>query len=461
MQRKIVYYLPAMKIIALLLFLGMANFIFADDELYQHEHPQPADPSQESHQHAAHDMNHASYATINGGPYRSMHEIGSGTSLQPASSPMPAWHFNPDDWMLMVHGDLKITYNNQGDPRGVDKFEAEDWVMIMAEHSAGPGSLMLRGMFSGEPWTTPDGGFPQLFQTGELFEGRPIVDAQHPHDLFMELAASYSLAFSDLFAINIYGGPVGEPALGPVAFMHRVSAAENPTAPLAHHLQDVTHITHGVITAGVTAGLFRIEGSVFHGAEPDENRTDIEMGKLDSWSSRLWYTPTKDWALQVSYGHLADPEAIEPGDINRTTASISYNRSWLDGNWATTLIWGHNQEEHHTLNSYLLESTVNFFQKNYFYTRLELADKTDVLFEENIFGKPGLTVRPPELDEPLRVGAFTFGGVRDVFAHPKFIAGIGGDFTFYHVPGSLESVYGSNPTSFHIFLRFRPSVVHH
>jgi len=452
-----------MKLIAAFLFLGMANFLFAEDELYQHEHSQPAAQTQESHEHM-HDvdhMDHASYTTINGGPFRSMHAMGSGTSLLPASTPMPAWHFNPDDWMLMVHGDLKITYNNQGEPRGVDKGEAENWLMIMAEHSAGPGSLMLRGMFSAEPWTTPDGGFPQLFQTGELFEGRPIIDAQHPHDLFMELAASYSFAISDQFAINLYGGPVGGPALGPVAFMHRSSAAENPTAPLAHHLQDVTHITHGVITAGVTAGLFRVEGSIFHGAEPDDNRTDIEMGKLDSWSSRLWYTPTKDWALQVSYGHLANPEAQEPGDINRTTASISYNRSWLDGNWATTLIWGRNKEEHHTLNSYLLESTVNFYKKNYFYTRLELADKTDVLFEENIFGKPGLTIRPPLLDETPRVGAFTFGGVRDILVHPKFIAGLGGDLTFYHMPDSLESVYGSNPTSFHIFLRLRPSVLSH
>ncbi|MFY9554153.1 MAG: c-type cytochrome [Blastocatellia bacterium] len=418
--------------------------------------------------HSGHDMN-AMMSTITGGPFRSMTAIGSGTSLMPASTPGYMWHLMKNDWMIMAHGDLKVGFNHQGGPRGVNKAESQNWFMLMAERQAGPGKLMLRGMFSAEPWTTPRRGFPELFQTGETFEGRPIIDAQHPHDLFMELAAAYNIQLSEHVTLNFYGGPVAEPALGPVAFMHRMSGSENPAAPLGHHWQDSTHITHGVITAGVTAWRFRIESSLFHGAEPDENRKDIEMGKLDSWSGRIWFTPTPNWAMQFSYGHLVNPEAIEPGNLKRLTASISHDRSWDDGNWATSLIWGRNHERHGNSNAYLLESTANFLDKNYLYTRLELVDKLGLL-EENIFGRRGLDEFHPigngielsnHFDQSFRVGAFTFGGVRDILADSKLRVGIGADVTFYHVPDGLKPIYGSSPTSFHVFLRIRPGKMKH
>ncbi|HXG66757.1 MAG TPA: cytochrome c, partial [Blastocatellia bacterium] len=162
--------------------------------------------------HGAHDMS-AMMSTITGGPFRSMHAIGSGTSLLPASSPGYMWHWSKGGWMIMAHGDLKVGFNHQGGPRGVNKAESQNWLMLMAEGNAGGGRLMLRGMFSAEPWTAPRGGFPQLFQTGEAFEGRPIIDAQHPHDLFMELAAAYTVPLSERASIHLYGGPVAEPAL--------------------------------------------------------------------------------------------------------------------------------------------------------------------------------------------------------------------------------------------------------
>jgi hypothetical protein len=416
----------------------------------------------------AHDMA-AMMSTITGGPFKSMSAIGSGTSLQPSTSPGYMWHWMKGDWMIMAHGDVKLGLNHQGGPRGINKAESQNWFMVMAERQAGSGRFMLRGMLSAEPWTAPRRGFPELFQTGETFKGRPIVDAQHPHDLFMELSAAYNISLSEHVALNFYGGPVAEPALGPVAFMHRMSAAENPAAPLGHHWQDSTHITHGVLTAGITAWRFRIESSLFHGAEPDENRKDIEMGKLDSWSGRIWFTPTPDWSMQVSYGHLVDPEALEPGNLRRMTASISHNRSWEDGNWATSLIWGRNHELHGNSNSYLLESTANFLDKNYVYTRLELVDKPGLL-EENIFGRRGLDEFHPigngfevgeRFDQFFRVGAFTFGGVRDIVAAPKMRIGIGADVTFYHVPDGLKPIYGSSPTSFHLFLRVRPGKLSH
>jgi hypothetical protein len=179
----------------------------------------------------------AMMSTITGGPFRAMTAIGSGTSLVPASAPGYMWHWMKGDWMLMLHGNLIAGFNHQGGPRGVNKAESQNWLMFMAERPAGGGQLMLRGMFSAEPWTAPRRGFPELFQTGETFKGRPIIDAQHPHDLFMELAAQFTLPISEQVTINLYGGPVGEPALGPIAFMHRPSAMENPAAVLGHHWQ--------------------------------------------------------------------------------------------------------------------------------------------------------------------------------------------------------------------------------
>jgi hypothetical protein len=427
-----------------------------------------------SGKHGGHDAN-VMMSTITGGPFRTMTAIGSGTSLVPATSPGYMWHWMKGDWMLMLHGNLIAGFNHQGGPRGVNKAESQNWLMFMAERPAGGGQLMLRGMFSAEPWTAPRRGFPELFQTGETFKGRPIIDAQHPHDLFMELAAQFTLPLTEQVAIHLYGGPVGEPALGPIAFMHRPSAMENPAAVLGHHWQDSTHIAHGVFTAGVTAWRFRVEGSIFRGAEPDENRKDIELGKLDSWSGRIWFTPTPNWTMQLSRGHLTNPERLVPGDLDRTTASIHHNRTWADGNWASSLIWGRNHEAHGNSNAYTFESTVNFREKNYLYTRLELGDKNGLL-QENIWGRPGLVadhsiddvdhIAGSELHDEIaerwfRVGALTFGGVRDIIAKPKLRVGIGADMTFYHVPDGLKDIYGSQPTGFHVFLRFRPGKMEH
>ncbi|MFL6277002.1 MAG: hypothetical protein ACJ74G_17590 [Blastocatellia bacterium] len=439
--------------------------------------PAAAQPSMHEHHQdmdGSHIMN-AMMTTITGGPFKSMTAIGSGTSLMPSSSPGYMWHWMKDDWMIMAHANLVAGFDHQGGPRGVNKAESQNWFMLMAERPVGGGQLMLRGMFSAEPWTAPRRGFPELLQTGETFKGRPIIDAQHPHDLFMELAAQYTLPLAEYVSINLYGGPVGEPALGPVAFMHRLSAMEAPAAVLGHHWQDSTHIAHGVFTAGLTAWKFKAEGSIFRGAEPDENRKDIEMGKLDSYSGRLWFTPTPDWTMQVSYGHLTHPELLEPGNLNRLTASIHHNRSWSDGNWASSLIWGRNHEEHGNSNAYTFESTVNFLDKNYLYTRLELGDKLGLL-QENIWGRQGLVsdhgisdlTGPGEIDlhndladHWFRVGAFTFGGVRDIIVEPKLRVGIGADVAFYHLPDGLKPIYGASPKSFHLFLRIRPGKMSH
>jgi mono/diheme cytochrome c family protein len=405
-----------------------------------------------------------------GGPFRTMAAIGSGTSLMPAVSPMSAYHWMKDDWMLMLHFNAFAGVDHQGGPRGVTKAESINWGMFMAEHPVdGGGSILVRGMFSAEPFTSGNGGFPELFQTGETWRGRPIIDAQHPHNLFMELAATLTMPLAEHASVFVYGGPVGEPALGPVAFMHRESASENSSAPLGHHWEDSTHISFGVFTAGVNFWKFRVEGSVFRGEEPNEHRKTIQLGTLDSYSGRIWFTPTPNWAFQFSHGFIHRPEILEPGNVDRTTASIAYTRPWQDGYWATSLIWGRNHEQIGDSNAYLVESTANFLNKDYLYTRLELVDKPGLL-EENIFGRAGLDSFPSDSsgfaadrhsEQFFRIGAFTFGGVRDIIAHPKLRIGVGADVTFYHVPDALQGIYGSSPRSFNVFIRFRPGKMSH
>jgi hypothetical protein len=386
----------------------------------------------------------------------SMGEMGSGTAWQPSSGPMSMYHRVAGNWLLMFHFNLTAGLNRQGGPRGVTKFDSQNWFMPMAYHKLGRGTLQLRGMFSAEPFTFPPGGSPLLFQTGETYKGQPLIDKQHPHDLFMELSAQYTLPVGERGTWFTYFGYPGEPALGPVAFMHRMSASENPSATLAHHLQDSTHIAFGVLTTGFTYRRFKLEGSVFDGREPDENRYNFDSHKWNSRSVRLSFAPSGDWAMQVSYGFLRSPEGQEPDtDVRRATASVQYNKPFNRGNWASAFIWGRNHlsspEGTHNLNGYTFESTVNFQDKNYLYTRLELVDK-DELLRASERANPGIADHHPS----FRIGAYTFGGARDILDNDKLSMAIGSDLTFYSKPAIPDPLYGNNPVSWKLFFRIRP-----
>jgi len=386
----------------------------------------------------------------------SMGAMGSGTSWQPSSGPMHMHYKIAGDWLLMFHYNLIVGMNRQGGPRGVTKLDSENWFMPMAYHKLGKGTVQLRGMFSFEPFTFPPGGSPLLFQTGETYKGQPLIDKQHPHDLFMELSAQYTLPVGERGTWFTYFGYPGEPALGPVAFMHRASALENPSATLAHHLQDSTHISFGVLTTGFAYRWFKLEGSIFNGREPDENRYNFDAHKWNSRSARLWFMPNKNWTMQVSYGFLRSPEAQEPNtDIRRATASLQYNRPFHRGNWAAAFVWGRNHlsggGENANLNGYTAESTINFLDQNYFYTRLELVDKNELLRPSDR-ALLGITQAHPS----FRISAYTFGGVRDIWNTDKVSLGIGSDVTFFSKPSILDRVYGNNPVGWKLFLRIRP-----
>ena len=384
-----------------------------------------------------------------------MGRMGSGTSWQPASTQMNMLHKQARDWLVMFHYNATIGVNSQGGPRGVTKFESANWFMPEAIRRVGKGTLDLRGMLSFEPFTFPKGGSPLLFQTGETYKGEPLIDRQHPHDFVMELSANYTLPLGEKGTWFTYFGYPGEPALGPVAFMHRASAGLNPSAPLSHHLQDSSHISFGVLTTGFTYRWFKLEGSVFNGREPDENRYNFEAHPWNSRSARLSFAPNSNWSMQVSHGFLRDPEALEPGDVRRTTASISYNRRFTRGTWATSLIWGRNHESHDgeifNLNGYVAESSVRFAERNSVYTRLELVDKNQLLRDVDRL-LLGITDHHPS----FRIGAYTFGGARDLWTSKKMTASLGADVTFYSKPSILDPIYGNHPTSYRVFINLRP-----
>jgi hypothetical protein len=385
----------------------------------------------------------------------------SGTSAEPNSVPQPMAMTMRGSWMLMFHGNAFLADIQQTSPRGRDKLFSTNWWMPMAQRGLGPGQLTLRTMLSLEPATVADRQYPLLFQVGETAFGNPIADGQHPHDFVMELAALYDLPFSKKTLLSFYLAPVGDPAIGPIAYPHRASALENPVATLGHHQEDSTHISDDVVTLGLsqswTRGGVRIEASGFHGREPNEHRWQVQQGALDSWSTRLTLQPGQNWSGQVSWGRLHSPEALFPTeDQARTTASVMYNRPFGDhgeGNWTSTLAWGRTRSLADSViqNSYLLESTLQFRTSNYVWTRIEDDDRTtELLLGERPIPK-GFSEEPAG-----RVQAYTFGYDRDLPLLPHFRTALGMQITAYTPGSQLRPVYGSDPAGVVVFLRLRP-----
>ncbi len=369
----------------------------------------------------------------------------SGTAWQPDSTPMEGWNSELWGWSTMLHGYVTGVYDNQGGPRGGDKTFSESMLMGMAQKQAGIGTLTLRTMLSLDPFMGKSG-YPLLLQTGETANGvTPLVDRQHPHDLFMELAAIYSVPVGDKMSVFGYVGYPGEPALGPPAFMHRFSGMDDPAAPITHHWLDSTHITYGVLTTGFVFDNWKIEGSVFRGREPDQFRWNFDPISLDSASARLSWNPTSNWALQVSYGFIKSPEKLEPTvDQHRTTASASYNMPFENGNWQTTFAWGRNANSPgNTLDAFLLESAASWYNHTIF-ARVENVAK------DELFQAPS-----PLTGDIFRVSAFSLGYVYDIPIVDHLALGLGAMGTIDAVPSAIVPAYGSSPTSYMLFTRLK------
>ncbi len=378
----------------------------------------------------------------------------SGTGAEPNSTPVPMLMAAKGAWTLMFHANAFVVNEQQSSPRGGDKFFSTNWFMGMAQRPLGPGIFTARAMLSLEPATVTGRQYPLLFQLGETAFGKPIADGQHPHNFFMEIAALYDLKLASKGLLSIYFAPIGDPALGPVAYAHRASASEDPVAALGHHQEDSTHVAYDVITVGLAYRIARLEASGFHGREPDENRWNINQGKIDSWSTRVTVQPGKNWSGQFSYGRLKSPEAVFPNEVQeRTTSSILYNHPLHGGNWTSTILWGRTRslQDNSIFNSYALESTVRFRLRNYAWTRMENVDRSNEL----ILGENPL---PPHFQEqPIgRVQAYTFGYDRDVDLIPHVASALGVQVTAYGVGEKLKPTYGSRPAGVAVFVRIRP-----
>ncbi len=402
------------------------------------------------------DMSSMSYAYSLNLP---MTRNGSGTGWLPDNSPMYGNMLHSGKWMFMLHGNLYVRYNSQdmfsNGGRGDSKVDAPNWLMLMGQRKVGTKGLFhFSTMFSLDALIAGGSGYPLLFQTGESWNGQPLVDRQHPHDLFSELSVSYSYALSKKADVFAYLGYPGEPALGSVAFMHRPSALTNPDAPISHHWNDGTHITFGVATVGFRYGKFKIEGSSFTGREPDENRYNFDMPKFDSWSGRLSFNPNAHWALQVSHGWVKSPEELHPNeDVNRTTASVVYSYSFSDNKLLNaTALWGLNKTgTDQGENAVLLEASLALKKLN-IYTRYEWVQKS-----------------PEELDLKsmafyyydgnYSVNAATLGIAYDLLQVGALRVAAGTQATLYIPDVKLRSLYGNAPMGGEVYLRFYPALM--
>jgi YHS domain-containing protein len=377
----------------------------------------------------------------------------SGTAWLPDATPMYAIHWQRGPWQFMFHENAFLQFLQESSDRVSSQAGSINWIMGMAQRKAGRGRLMFRAMFSGEPWTIGGCGYPDLLASGEQCHGEKLHDRQHPHDLFMELASVYDRPVNDKLRWQLYGGPVGEPAIGPVAYPHRISAMPNPLAPIAHHWLDSTHVTFGVVTTGIYGFKWKAEGSVFNGREPDENRTDFDLEAPDSYSGRFWFLPTANVALQVSAARLREAEAAEGTgprlDVNRVTASATFHRISEGSVWATTLAWGRNSELGRGTNAVLIESSFIQADRDAWFGRLEVAGKT-----------------PDELDlvtpiqTTLTLTKLQGGFSRYLASVRGFKAGIGAEVSVGFVPDALRSVYGGRANlGTGIFLTLRPALM--
>jgi hypothetical protein len=379
-----------------------------------------------------------------GGPAATLKEnvlrhSASGTSLEPNSSDPPMLMRMEEGWMQMLHGQVIVAEQQQSGPRGRDKLFSANWAMVMAQRTTSNSEWTFVGMASLEPATISGRYYPELFQQGETAFGKAIIDGQHPHNLFMELAVIYDLSLGKHGLISLYAAPVGDPALGPVAYPHRMSAESNPLAPLAHHLQDSTHISYGVLTGGLSGGRIRVEASGFHGREPGENRWTITIGKVDSWSARLTAAPARDWIAQYSVGRLHSPEMLHPEeDVLRQTASVSMHHSWKAGDLDATAIWGRNHVAGTTVNAngYLLEADARLRQRQSLWMRIENDDRTTDLLDTTATSGEAVVGR---------VQAYTGGYAHRIWHNKWSAVELGAQATLYTAPDRLQPLYDTHP----------------
>jgi len=383
-----------------------------------------------------------------------MDRMGSGTTWIPDAVSVPSRHLMAGPWMLMVHGFVFGQYVRQGGPRGDDQLGSLNWMMVMASRELGGGRFEARTMLSLDPGTVTARGYPLLLQTGESYQGQPLHDRQHPHDFWMELGALYERPVSSTVGVSLYAALSGEPALGPVAFMHRPSSMDDPMAPLGHHWQDATHTSFGVVSVGLFGSRWKLEGSVFNGREPDEHRWNFDRIRLDSYSARLILNPNAHWSLSAAYGFLESPEAHAPEEsAHRVTASAMYGKAiGSEGQLAATVVYGVNRmgggsEPAEWSHTFLAESEAILNRRHTVFGRFEWVRKT----AEDLV----LPVQDPH--QHFHFASLSAGAIRELGRGLGMTLGVGARGTINLLPRTLEPFYGSRtPIGAMVFLRVRP-----
>lgn len=378
---------------------------------------------------------------------------GSGTGWNPDVSSMYGWMYHARRWMYMVHGSVYLRYTAQDvfheGGRGGAKWDAPNWIMGMAQRRVGEkGLLHFNLMMSADRLTEGGAGYPLLFQTGESWNDKPLVDRQHPHDLFAEVSASYAYAIDRDQDVFVYIGYPGEPALGPVTFMHRPSAFFDPDAPVGHHWQDATHITFGVATLGYRLKDWKLEVSDFTGREPDENRYNFDKPRMDSYSARLSFAPAKNYTFQVSEGYIKSPELLEPQiNVWRTTASAQAGYDLAGGRALDLcLVWGMNKNEYEDPNQSILAEAAYRVRTWAWYTRYEWVQKT------------GEELRQPPAIYSLN--ALTLGLNKELLHTGELTWALGAQTTLDLPDQRLKTAYGNLPIGGEVFLQVRPRLMH-
>jgi hypothetical protein len=440
-----------MKKCALLILIAVSELTFAQHDMH-HMHHEADSTKLVSDSMNMTEMNHAFSLSL------PMNRNGSGTGWLPDASTMYGHGAHYKKWMFMFHNTIFLRYNHQDitnrGTRGGEKTDAPAWIMFMGQRKIGSrGLFRFNSMISLDPLTVGAEGYPLLFQSGETYKNKQLVDRQHPHDFFSELSVAYTHMVSRNCDVTAYVGYPGEPAVGPVAFMHRVSALNNPDAPLSHHWQDATHINYGVGTLGIRYSIFKMEGSIFTGKEPDENRYDFDKPKFDSYSYRLSCNPNKQLALQVSQAYLKNPEAAEPGkNITRTTASVIHQLPFRGENkyLSTSAVWGLNSSDHNE-HSFLIESNLQF-DKTAIYGRYEYVRKGASELDLPQFINGHETI--------FNIQSLTLGLNRVLLRHFGFNLAMGLQGSVYMADASLNDLYGQNPLAGEIYLRLYPHLMH-
>lgn len=367
---------------------------------------------------------------------------GSGTSLLPSpGAEMSGVHIMSGGWMTMIHGTLNLVYDWQDGPRGADKTFVNGMLMASTEGPLSNSStLKLQAMLAPDPFMGRDG-YPLLLQTGETADGvTPLVDRQHPHDLFMELSATYTYRFAGGGRMFLYAGLPGEPAFGPTAFMHRPSIMDSPEAPISHHWLDSGHVTFGVVTLGYAWGPWQVEGSLFNGREPDENRYDIETGSLDSYSLRLTWAPSPNWVIQGSWAEAKNPEQLHPGENQvKWSLSAAYGGFLGDIPATATLAWGRRISDHVALDAFVLEAALKPTDAWTLYGRAESTRNNELTGTHTVYN----------------VGKVAVGAIRDWRVADHLSVGLGAQMAVNFIPSGLQAAYGTSPVGAMVFLRMR------